>query len=157
MLSKLKKGALALAAGVTLLVAGAGLADGPQTKTNSRLHIPAARSPADLEASVLVQNNQNLPPWTVVGTVKNGGGHDWTGIRSVSLYQLTGRWGPGGRRPTSVKLATMTVTSLKAGRSLTLTKRFYVQPAIGTRFLLVISPGDVNPDNDRAEVVFRGT
>lgn len=157
MLSKLKKGALALTMGATLLVAGAALADGPEIKTKSRLSSPAARSSADLEASVVVANNQNLAPWTVVGTVKNVGGHDWTGTRTVTLYQVITRRGVGGYRTTSIKLASTTVTSLKAGKSITLSKKFDTQPANGARFELLISPGDVNPANDRAEITFRGT
>jgi hypothetical protein len=166
MLSKLQKGMLVLTAvAVSALFAGsAGLADGPPTKSFkvspgaiSQFKPPsAARSPADLEASVFVMNNQNLSPWIVKGVIKNAGGHDFTGQRVVTLYRVVGNWGPG-RVPRTVALTKITVTSLKAGQSVSLQKVFTVQPAAGTRFMLIISPGDVNPANDHAEVVFRGT
>src|SRR5262249_21225376 len=150
MLSHLRKGFLVLATtGVMLLAAGAGLADPAQTKIN----FSAAKnvlSPADLAATVHVLNEQNLSPWTVKGTVKNIGGLDFTGKRQVTLQQATGNYGPNGRRPIVVTLATMTVTNLKAGQSVSLQKVFTTEPAPGTRFQLVISPGDVNPDNDHA-------
>src|SRR5438034_5635026 len=147
MLSKFQKGQLVLAAvaGVTLFAVGAGLANGPPSIT--KFTPGTARSPADLAASVFVLNEQNLSPWTVKGIVKNVGGHDYAGKRVVTLQQVTGHYGPKGQRPKVVTLATMTVASLKAGQSVTLQKVFTVQPAAGTRFQLVISAGDLNPNN----------
>jgi hypothetical protein len=158
MLSKLQKGLLVLAAaaGVTLFAVGAGWGDEPPTKIKVTWS-GIALSPADLAASVSVMNEQNLSPWIVTGIVKNVGGHDYAGKRHVTLQQVTGHYGPKGHRPTVVTLATMTVTTLKAGQSVSLQKVFTVQPVAGTRFQLVISPGDPNPDNDHAEIVFRGT
>jgi hypothetical protein len=167
MFSKLQKGMLVLAAaaGATLFAVGAGSADEPPTKFKVNPGAisafepsgRAARSPADLEAKVFVMNEQNLAPWIVKGIVKNVGGHEWRGPRLVTLYEVTGSYGPGGRRPKSVILATKTLPSVRAGQSVSLEKVFSTPPSRGTRFVLVISPGDSNPDNDRAQVKFLGT
>jgi hypothetical protein len=168
MLSKLHKRMLLLAAavGIALFAGSAGLAGDPPTKTIkvnpaaiSQFKAPGktAVSPADLEATVFVMNNQNLPPWTVRGVVKNVGGRAFSGKRLVTLYQIDGSYGPKGRRPKYTTLATMTVTSLKGGQSLKVEKAFTVQPYVGTKFQLVISPGDLNPANDAATITFRGT
>jgi hypothetical protein len=132
-------------------------ADPPLTKAKLKVSL----SPADLAATVFVSNEQNLSPWTVKGIVKNVGGHDYYGaiitgkvqaFRLVTLEQITGSFGPHGRHPKVVTLATLRVFSLKAGESVSLQKVFAVEPAAGTRFQLVISAGDTNPDNDVAQI-----
>jgi hypothetical protein len=158
MLSKLQKLLFvsAAVATATLITVDTGVAAGPPPKFEVSLP-RTARSPADLAAKVDVINNQNLSPWTVKGVVKNIGGHDFVGERLVTLQQVTGNYGPNGRRPKVVTLATMKLKNLKAGHSTTLQKVFTVQPAAGTRFQLVISPGDLHPDNDHDEKVWRGS
>jgi len=120
-----------------------------------------ARSPADLSASVFVTQEQGITQWFVRGITKNIGGLDYVSAhgrlyypgRTLTLQQVTRGARPG--RPDVVRvLATRRISNLKAGDSITLSTVLTQQPAAGTRFQLVISPGDLQSDNDKAERIY---
>lgn len=141
-------------------IPSAAVAGGTATKLQPS---KVARSSADLAASLMISQEQGISQWFVKGVVKNIGGRDYVGsqingkafnFRLATLEQITGKYMKGQPLPKVVKLAETRIVTLRAGQSVTLSKVLNQHPAAGTRFLLVISGGDLHSENDQAVIIY---
>jgi hypothetical protein len=139
----------ALLAGVTLflpVIGGSGTAAAAPSRSSAMI-----RTPADL-AATHIHIYDIRGRWLIRGVVENVGGHSFAGSRTVTLQQVTRSYF-GRPHDTVVTLAAQTVTKVDAG-GVEIGADLPGEPRLGTRFRLIVSPGDFNVSNDQLEITY---
>jgi hypothetical protein len=139
----------ALLAYVTLHLPGVG--DSGAAFAASSRSSAITRTPADLAATHIHIYDLRSGRWLIRGVVENVGGHSSEGRRTVTLEQVTRSY--FSRRERMVTLATQTVEKVDAG-GWEIGADLPGEPQVGTRFRLIISPGDFNVSNDLLEITY---
>jgi hypothetical protein len=141
----------ALLAGVTVFLPGVG-GFGTVTAAPSRSSA-MIRTPADLAAThIHIYHLEPSGRWLIRGVVENLGGHPFTGSRTVTLQQVTRSYF-GRPHDRVVTLANQIVTKVDSG-GWEIGADLPGEPQVGTRFRLIISPGDFNVSNDQLEITY---